>query len=144
MSIMRLTIRIAVVLPQPDGPTSTQISPAGTVRRERVDGGSVGAGVALGRLGELQLDGFAVAGRPLGLGGVGFVKRKSRGRGGRCYPTGLMVFCGQSPAARRAAACAASSSVSSSGVSSAASRPSAVAVSQSANQLFLGSSGPCR
>ena len=30
MSIMRLTIRIAVVLPQPDGPTSTQISPAGT------------------------------------------------------------------------------------------------------------------
>ena len=28
---MRLTIRIAVVLPQPDGPTSTQISPAGTV-----------------------------------------------------------------------------------------------------------------
>ena len=27
---MRLTIRIAVVLPQPDGPTSTQISPAGT------------------------------------------------------------------------------------------------------------------
>ena len=30
MSIMRLTIRIAVVLPQPDGPTRTQISPAGT------------------------------------------------------------------------------------------------------------------
>ena len=30
MSIMRLTIRIAVVLPHPDGPTSTQISPAGT------------------------------------------------------------------------------------------------------------------
>ena len=30
MSIMRFTIRIAVVFPQPDGPTSTQISPAGT------------------------------------------------------------------------------------------------------------------
>src|SRR4051794_40834888 len=30
ISIMRLTIRIAVVLPQPDGPTRTQISPAGT------------------------------------------------------------------------------------------------------------------
>src|SRR4051794_25676762 len=30
ISIMRLTIRMAVVLPQPDGPTSTQISPAGT------------------------------------------------------------------------------------------------------------------
>jgi hypothetical protein len=32
MSIMRLTIRMAVVLPQPEGPTSTQISPAGTSR----------------------------------------------------------------------------------------------------------------
>ena len=30
MSIIRLTIRMAVVLPHPDGPTSTQISPAGT------------------------------------------------------------------------------------------------------------------
>src|SRR3954449_3714654 len=30
ISIIRLTIRMAVVLPQPDGPTSTQISPAGT------------------------------------------------------------------------------------------------------------------
>jgi len=30
-SIMRFTSRIAVVLPQPEGPTSTQISPAGTV-----------------------------------------------------------------------------------------------------------------
>src|SRR3954467_7791438 len=32
MSIIRLTMRMAVVLPQPDGPTSTQISPAGTSR----------------------------------------------------------------------------------------------------------------
>ena len=32
ISTVRLTIRIAVVLPQPDGPTSTQISPAGTSR----------------------------------------------------------------------------------------------------------------
>src|SRR3954454_9140330 len=31
-SIIRLTSRIAVVLPQPDGPTSTQTSPAGTVK----------------------------------------------------------------------------------------------------------------
>src|SRR5436190_15328267 len=30
ISIIRLTIRIAVVLPQPEGPTRTQISPAGT------------------------------------------------------------------------------------------------------------------
>src|SRR3954451_12505817 len=50
----------------------------------------------------------------------------------------------QSPAARRAAACAASSSASSSGGSSAGARPSAVAVSQSANQEFLGSNGPWR
>src|SRR4051812_38872342 len=30
ISTVRLTIRIAVVLPHPDGPTRTQISPAGT------------------------------------------------------------------------------------------------------------------
>ena len=36
-SIIRLTIRMAVVLPQPDGPTSTQTSPAGTVERQVVD-----------------------------------------------------------------------------------------------------------
>src|ERR1700712_1341717 len=30
ISIIRLTIRMAVVLPQPEGPTRTQISPAGT------------------------------------------------------------------------------------------------------------------
>ncbi len=30
-STVRLTRRIAVVLPQPEGPTRTQISPAGTV-----------------------------------------------------------------------------------------------------------------
>ncbi len=30
-SIMRLIIRMIVVLPQPEGPTSTQMQPAGTV-----------------------------------------------------------------------------------------------------------------
>ncbi len=30
ISTMRLTIRNAVVLPQPEGPTRTQMSPAGT------------------------------------------------------------------------------------------------------------------
>ena len=30
ISTVRLTIRIAVVFPQPDGPTRTQISPAAT------------------------------------------------------------------------------------------------------------------
>ena len=40
MSIMRLTIRMAVVLPHPDGPTSTQISPDGTVSDSRSTAGS--------------------------------------------------------------------------------------------------------
>ena len=44
MSIMRLTIRIAVVLPQPDGPTSTQISPAGTSSERESTAGSVWPG----------------------------------------------------------------------------------------------------
>ncbi len=71
MSIIRLTIRIAVVLPQPDGPTSTQISTGRDGQRELVHGIAVGAGVALRRRVELQLNSLAVAGRPLGLGGVG-------------------------------------------------------------------------
>ena len=37
MSIMRLTIRMAVVLPQPEGPTRTQISPGRDLEREGVD-----------------------------------------------------------------------------------------------------------
>ncbi len=41
MSIMRFTIRIAVVLPHPDGPTSTQISPAGTVSESSSTAGSL-------------------------------------------------------------------------------------------------------
>ena len=40
MSIMRLTIRMAVVLPQPEGPTSTHISPAGTVSDSASTAGS--------------------------------------------------------------------------------------------------------
>jgi hypothetical protein len=40
MSIMRLTMRMAVVLPQPDGPTNTQISPAGTVSERPPTAGS--------------------------------------------------------------------------------------------------------
>ena len=47
------------------------------------------------------------------------------------------------PAARRASAWASASSRSSSG-SSGSSRPSAVSISQSANQEFFGSSGPWR
>jgi predicted MFS family arabinose efflux permease len=51
---------------------------------------------------------------------------------------------GYTPAARRALACAASSSASPGSGSSGASRRRAVAITQSANQAFLGSSGPCR
>ena len=40
-SISRFTIFIAVVLPQPDGPTSTQTSPAGMVRLRSVTAGGV-------------------------------------------------------------------------------------------------------
>jgi hypothetical protein len=39
-SIMRFTMRMTVVLPQPDGPTSTQISPAGTVSERSLTAGS--------------------------------------------------------------------------------------------------------
>jgi predicted MFS family arabinose efflux permease len=51
---------------------------------------------------------------------------------------------GYTPAARRALACAASSSASSGSGTSGSSKPRAVAISQSANHAFLGSSGPCR
>ena len=54
MSIMRLTIRMAVVLPQPDGPTSTQISPAGTSSESESTAGSSWPGIPLGRLPELE------------------------------------------------------------------------------------------
>ena len=42
-SMSRFTIFMLVVLPQPDGPTRTQISPAGTVRlRSLTAGGASG------------------------------------------------------------------------------------------------------
>ena len=39
IEISRLTIFIAVVLPPPEGPTSTQISPAGIVSESSVTAG---------------------------------------------------------------------------------------------------------
>jgi hypothetical protein len=44
MSIRRLTIFIAVVLPPPDGPTRTQISPAGIVNVRSSTAGSARPG----------------------------------------------------------------------------------------------------
>ncbi len=43
-SMMRLTIFIVVVLPQPDGPTSTTISPCGTTRSSSRTAGSLWPG----------------------------------------------------------------------------------------------------
>jgi hypothetical protein len=40
IEVIRLTIRMAVVFPHPDGPTSTQISPAGTVSDSASTAGS--------------------------------------------------------------------------------------------------------
>ena len=44
ISIIRFTIRIAVVLPEPDGPTKTQISPAGISRESSWTAGSAEPG----------------------------------------------------------------------------------------------------
>src|SRR4051812_41106064 len=46
-SIIRLTSRIAVVFPQPDGPTRTQTSPAGTVKLRSPIAGSAWPGYRL-------------------------------------------------------------------------------------------------
>ena len=53
-SIMRLIMRIVVVLPQPDGPISTQISPSPIGERQRVDRRRARAGEALRQV--LDLD----------------------------------------------------------------------------------------
>jgi len=42
ISTVRLAMRMAVVFPQPEGPTSTQISPAG-ISRSRCETASVSA-----------------------------------------------------------------------------------------------------
>ena len=53
-SIIRLTRRMAVVLPQPDGPTSTHTSPAGTVKERLSMAGVLAPGYALADVLELQ------------------------------------------------------------------------------------------
>src|SRR5206468_3088470 len=85
-----------------------------------------------------------------GTGGVGHAgggaaarERHQDGRDGDAAERLAAAGHAASPAARRASACAARSSSSASGASGACS-PSAVSISQSANQAFLGSSGPCR
>ena len=62
----RLIIRIVVVLPQPDGPTNTTISPAGMSMLTVVHGRLRLAGVVLGQLG--QPDRHPAGG--LGAGGL--------------------------------------------------------------------------
>src|SRR4051812_33134977 len=46
-SIMRVARRMAVVLPEPDGPTSTQILPAGTSNESSLIAGSAAPGYVL-------------------------------------------------------------------------------------------------
>ena len=136
MSIIRLTIRIAVVLPQPDGPTSTQISPGRDGQAERVDGGLSrrrGSAWSPRRTPARPLRGSRTAPR------TGRSVSESRGGPGEgsggCYPV---------TRSRRTAG---------GGVRGVLERvverlrvrgrwPSAI--SQSANQAFLGSNGPWR
>ena len=61
MSIRRLTIFIAVVFPPPEGPTSTQISPAGTTSDREFDGGLGTTRVALRDVVEDEFGGAALA-----------------------------------------------------------------------------------
>ena len=60
--ISRLTSLSAVVLPPPDGPTSTQNVPAGIVSESSLERGAVAAGVALRDAVEDDLGGVAHAG----------------------------------------------------------------------------------
>ena len=69
-SIIRLTRRIAVVLPQPDGPTRTQMRPAGTSKERSWIAGSLAPGVALLDVVEDQRRGLRVGRLPLVVGGV--------------------------------------------------------------------------
>ena len=112
MSIMRLTIRIAVVLPQPDGPTSTQISPAGTSSESSSTAARSRARIALGHVAELERGGLLrLATAPRDWAVVEFMlAAASWPRVGRPYRF--------TRRRRGAPACAASSSASSSGASS--------------------------
>ena len=58
ISIMRLTIRIAVVLPQPDGPDEHADLAGRDGQREVVDGVARRAGVALDDVAELERSGL--------------------------------------------------------------------------------------
>ena len=125
MSIIRLTIRIAVVLPQPDGPTSTQISPAGTFERQAVDRGLGAARIALRHIAKLQW----LRGGTLWLVPHGAILPA---RGGHSYPGGPPRL-GVGGVLERVVE-----------RRELARDRSARRMSQSANQAFLGSSGPCR
>ena len=131
---MRLTSRMAVVLPQPDGPTRTQISPGGDLEGEVVDRRLARAGVALLDVVEDQRRGLRVGRLPLVVGGVlgdqgEAPAQQAGGSGGtlplRSRPPAAHRRARRPPGGRRAPPAAAS-------------RPSAVATSQSANHAFFG------
>ena len=73
----RLTSLSAVVLPPPDGPTSTQISPAGTVSDSSSTAAAPRPGVDLRRVVEDELCGLALCRWP-GIGPIFYERRASR------------------------------------------------------------------
>ena len=73
---------MAVVLPQPDGPTSTQISPAGTSKLRSWIAGLLRPLVGLGDVAELEGRRLRVRRRPLGMGVWCVVTRGRPRRGG--------------------------------------------------------------
>src|SRR3954447_8851746 len=84
IEIIRLTIRMAVVLPPPEGPTRTQISPAGTVSESDLTAGSARRGERLVTASKTIPDP-----RPaVAVTAAGALLRGSVTMGGRPLPTG--------------------------------------------------------
>src|SRR4051812_33677735 len=92
IEIIRLTIRIAVVLPQPEGPTSTQISPAGTVNESLSTAGSACPGYTL----VASRNSSVAASRPAPWSGVDWAVVTSGA------PLGAPILPGRSPLLRGA------------------------------------------
>ena len=136
MSIMRLTIRMAVVLPHPEGPTRTQMSPAGTSRERRVHR----------RLGRHPGSAWSRARNSRGSAGdadgpsdwavSGAVTEDPWAGEGRAYRPSTQTGRSASLRMRRVLQRVVERLR--------AAWPVHAAISQSANHAFLGSSGPCR
>ena len=97
ISTVRLTIRIAVVLPQPEGPTRTQISPAGTSSVRWSTAGLSESAVALRRA-------VVPDGRSSGWGGLRVVCGSRLGHLRRAYTPVFPIqpLCARNPLALEA------------------------------------------